>query len=85
MALQGTRRRKPSPEQIGKRMREGFGAIGKLLKKEDVVLKAAKMSPKKPAVEKPPKPAITSGLRRHRASIKARELRPSVAGLLRAQ
>lgn len=81
-------RKQPSREDIGKKLREGFGIIGKLAKGDDVITEAAKVKlkkKKKPVMEKPPTPRITAGLRRHRASIKDRELRPSVAGLQRAQ
>ncbi|KKM88456.1 hypothetical protein LCGC14_1258560 [marine sediment metagenome] len=82
------RKKKPTPEQIGKALRGAFKNIGKLAQGEDVITEAVQPEKKKKKREvaaKPPTPKITAGLLRHRKSIKDRELRPSVAGLQRAQ
>ena len=86
-------------KKTGEKIRKGFGIIGKMIKGENVVDAALGKKPKKKAAKRqdtyesraakranePPRPQINAGLRRHRKSIKDRELRPSVVGLERAQ
>ncbi len=78
-------RKKPSKQEIGGALRKGLGILGKLAKSEDVIKETVAPKKKKKMAPKPPKPVINPGLRSFRKSVSDRALKPSVAGLLRAQ
>ena len=82
----GSHQEKPSKEEIGSKLREGFGILGRLAKGDKVIEEAVQPKKKKKKMAaKPPTPRINAGLRKHRMSVEDRALKPSVAGLLRAQ
>ncbi len=98
MALHGAVPKKhgshqPSKKSTGKKIREGFDVVQRLAgkgkkkrasKRQDTSEGRATKRANVPT-STPPKPRINPSLHKHRRSIKSRELRPSVAGLQRAQ
>ena len=83
-----TSHKQPSKKSTGKKIREGFDVVqklaGKAKKRKDTSAGRATKRANVPT-STPPKPRVNPSLHKHRRSIKSRELRPSVAGLQRAQ